>query len=70
MTNFNTGLERRTVNHAPLTPIDFIARAADVYGDRLAVVYGAVRRNWRATYTRSRQLASALNSAVSEKTIR
>jgi len=48
------------VNHAPLTPLDFIARAADVYGDRLAVVHGDIRRNWRDTYQRSRQLASAL----------
>ena len=39
MTDFNTGLERRTVNHAPLTPIDFIARAATVYGERLAVAH-------------------------------
>lgn len=60
MTDFNTGLERRVVNHAPLTPLDFIARTADVYGDRLAVVYGEIRRNWRETYGRSRQLASAL----------
>jgi len=60
VTDFNTGLERRTVNHAPLTPLDFIARAADVYGDRLAVVHGEIRCNWRETYARSRQLASAL----------
>jgi fatty-acyl-CoA synthase len=60
VTDFNTGLERRAVNHAPLTPLDFIARAADVYGDRLAVVHGEIRRNWRDTYARSRQLASAL----------
>ncbi len=61
MTDFTTGLERRPVNFAALTPIDFIARAASVYGDRLAVVHGAVRRNWRDTDARSRRLASALN---------
>ncbi len=60
MTDFSTGLERREVNYAPLTPIDFIARASDVYGDRLAVVYGATRRNWRETYARARRLGSAL----------
>jgi fatty-acyl-CoA synthase len=60
VTDFNTGLERRVVNHAPLTPLDFIARTADVYGDRLAVVHGEIRRNWRETYVRSCQLASAL----------
>jgi fatty-acyl-CoA synthase len=48
------------VNHAALTPLDFIARAADVYGDRLAVIHGEIRRNWRETYVRSCQLASAL----------
>ncbi len=61
MTDFTTGLERRPVNFAALTPLDFIARAASVYGDRLAVVHGAVRRNWRDTDARSRRLASALN---------
>jgi fatty-acyl-CoA synthase len=60
MTDFTTGLERRAVNHAPLTPLDFIARAADVYPDRLAVVHGDIRRNWGDTYARSRQLGSAL----------
>ena len=60
MTDFTTGLERRVLNHAPLTPLDFIARAADVYSDRLAVVHGDIRRNWRDTYRRSLQLASAL----------
>jgi len=60
VTDFNTGLERRVVNHAALTPLDFIVRAADVYGDRLAVVHGEIRRNWRETYVRSCQLASAL----------
>ncbi len=60
MTDFDKGLERRDVNFAPLTPLDFIGRAAQVYGDRLAVVYGEVRRNWRETEQRCRRLASAL----------
>ena len=60
MTDFNKGLERRAVNFAALTPLDFIARAADVYGARTAVVYGSIRRSWRETEMRSRRLASAL----------
>ncbi len=56
MTDFTTGLERRPVNFAPLTPIDFIDRAAAVYGDRLSVVHGGVRRTWRETYARTRRL--------------
>ncbi len=61
MTDFTSGLERRPVNFAPLTPIDFIDRAAAVYGERLAVVHGGIRRNWRETYARTRRLGSALN---------
>lgn len=60
---FDEGLDRRDANYVPLTPIDFIARAAEVYGDRLAVVHGDVRRNWRDTYARTRRLASALRNA-------
>jgi fatty-acyl-CoA synthase len=57
---FEEGLGRREANYVPLTPIDFIARAADVYGERLAIVHGDVRRTWHETYERTRRLASAL----------
>jgi fatty-acyl-CoA synthase len=63
MPMFDEGLGRREANHVPLTPIDFIARAAQVYGERCAVVHGAVRRTWRETYERTRCLASALQQA-------
>lgn len=59
-TMYSDNLERRDANYAPLTPIDFLARSAEVYGDRPAVVYGDLRRNWRDTYSRCKQLASAL----------
>ncbi len=61
MTDFDKGLGRRDVNFAPLTPLDFIGRTAQVYGDRLAVVYGELRRNWRQTEQRCRRLACALS---------
>jgi fatty-acyl-CoA synthase len=60
---FEQGLEQREANYVPLTPIDFIARAAEVYGERFAMVHGDVRRNWRETYARTRRLASALERA-------
>jgi len=60
---FEEGLAQREANYVPLTPIDFIARAAEVYGDRLAMVHGDIRRNWRETYARTRRLASALEKA-------
>lgn len=60
---FEEGLGRREANYVPLTPVDFIARAADVYGKRLAIVHGEMHRTWRETYERTRRLASALQRA-------
>jgi fatty-acyl-CoA synthase len=60
---FDEGLGRRDANYVPLTPIDFIARAAEIYGDYPAVVYGETRRNWRETFERVCRLASALERA-------
>ena len=50
-------------NYTPLTPVSFLAKAAAVYPERLAVVHGPVRRSWRETYTRCRRLASALEQS-------
>ncbi len=55
------GLDRNQANHAPLTPLTFIERAAYVYPDKPAVVHGAQRFTWRETYARCRRLASALS---------
>ena len=55
---FDHGLTRRDANYEALTPVDFIARAAEVYGHRLAVVHGTVRRTWAQTYERAQRLAN------------
>ncbi len=57
---YERNLDRNRANYAPLTPLDFIARAAAVYPEHPAVVYGAVRRSWAETHARARRLASAL----------
>ncbi|MFZ1325821.1 MAG: acyl-CoA synthetase [Candidatus Contendobacter sp.] len=57
---YELSLDRNAANFVPLTPLTFIERAAAVYPERVAVVHGAVRRTWAETYTRCRQLASAL----------
>jgi len=57
---YSIGLERNAANFAPLTPLDFLARSAAVFPDRLAVVHGARRYTWREVYERCRRLASAL----------
>jgi len=57
---FDSDLPRNPANTAPLTPLAFIARTAEVYPERLAIVHGALRQTWGQTYARCRQLASAL----------
>jgi 3-(methylthio)propionyl---CoA ligase len=57
---FETDLDKNPANHAPLTPLGFIERAAAVYPERLSVVHGARRYKWKETYARCRRLASAL----------
>jgi len=54
------GLDRNAANHVPLSPLSFIERAALVYPQRRAIVYGDRSQDWRTTYTRCRRLASAL----------
>ena len=53
-------LDRRAANYAPLTPLSFIARTAQTWPQRTAVVHGPRRYTWSETYARSRRLASAL----------
>ncbi len=53
-------LDRNAANYAPLTPITFLARTAQIWPQRLAVVHGARRYTWSETYARSRRLGSAL----------
>jgi fatty-acyl-CoA synthase len=58
---YDHDLPRTEANFAPLSPLSFIERTAEVYPDRLAVVHGDMRRNWSELFTRCRQLASALD---------
>ena len=57
---FDRDLPRTEANFAPLSPLSFIERTAQVYPHRLAVVHGSLRRTWGELYDRCRQLASAL----------
>ncbi|WP_236905308.1 hypothetical protein [Collimonas arenae] len=68
--DYDSGLGKNPANFAALSPIDFIARAAEVYGNRLAIVHGPLRQNWRDTYQRACRLASGLRRLGVEKGIR
>jgi 3-(methylthio)propionyl---CoA ligase len=57
---YERDLDRNEANYTALTPVSFLAKAAAVYPDRIAVIHGDLRRTWRDVYERSRRLASAL----------
>jgi len=54
------GLKRNAANYAPLTPLSFLRRAADVYPDKPAVVHGDRTYSYREFHERCRRLASQL----------
>ena len=60
---FDQDLPQTPANHAPISPLSFIERTAEVYPTRLAIVHGDLRQDWVTTYRRCRQLASALAQA-------
>jgi len=53
-------LPKVAANHAPLSPLSFLRRTADVFPDRVAIIHGPHRQSWAETYARCRRLASAL----------
>jgi fatty-acyl-CoA synthase len=57
---YEDGLPRTAANFAPLTPLIFLARTAEVYPEHPSVVHGETRYTWAQTYARCRRLASAL----------
>ncbi|MDX1375399.1 MAG: acyl-CoA synthetase [Burkholderiales bacterium] len=57
---YEQDLDKNPANHAPLTPLSFIERAASVYPEQVAVIHGAERYTWRETYARARRLGAAL----------
>jgi 3-(methylthio)propionyl---CoA ligase len=60
-------LQRRPANFSPMTPIQFLRRAADVFPDRVAVIHGELRYTWRDYDKRCRLLASALRCSGAGK---
>jgi fatty-acyl-CoA synthase len=53
-------MEKNPANYAALSPLSFLAKAAAVYPDRVALIHGERRITWADTYRRCRRLASAL----------
>jgi fatty-acyl-CoA synthase len=59
-TSYDTDLDRNAANFQPLTPLSFLARAAEVYPDQTAIIHGARTWTYRQFFERTKRLASAL----------
>ncbi|QYK42796.1 MAG: AMP-binding protein [Paracoccaceae bacterium] len=57
------GLGRNAANFRALTPLAHLQRAADVFADRIALVYGNLHRTYAEYHARATRLASALARA-------
>lgn len=55
-----TGLGKTAANYTPLTPLSFLKRAAKVFPDHPAVIYGPHRKTYAEYVERVTRLASAL----------
>ncbi|CAN4109763.1 unnamed protein product [Withania somnifera] len=49
-------------NSCPFSPLDFLERAAVVYGNCTSIVYNDTTYTWSQTYTRCKKLASSISS--------
>ncbi len=59
--SYDLDLGRNAANFQPLTPLTFLARAAEVYPDATAIIHGARSWKYRDFYARAKKLASALS---------
>ena len=57
---YEHGLDKRSANFVPLSPIGFLERSAMVYPGKTAVVHGPRRTTYAELYARCRRLAGAL----------
>lgn len=65
--NYEWGLEKNPANYSPVSPLEFLNRAAEVYPDKTAVIHGPIRRSWKETRARCLKLASALKKTGIKK---
>ncbi len=62
MSIYEQQLDKTAANFAALSPVSFVERSAEVFGDLPAVVHGARRCTWAQTRDRSARLAAALRA--------
>ncbi len=62
MSIYDQHLDKNAANFVALSPVSFVERSAEVFGDLPAVVHGTRRYNWAQTRERSARLAAALRA--------
>lgn len=62
MNIYDQHLDKNAANHVALSPVSFVERSAEVFGDLPAVVHGARRYSWAQLRERSARLAAALRA--------
>ena len=63
MTNiFDQDLDPNSANFSALSPVSFVERSAEIFGDLSSVVHGHRKYSWAQTRDRSARLAAALQS--------
>ncbi len=60
MSIYDQHLDKTVANFTALSPVSFVERSAEVFGDLPAVVHGSRRYSWAQTRERSARLAAAL----------
>ena len=60
---FDQGLDKNAANFVALSPVSFVERTAEVFGDLTAVIHGQRRYTWAQTRERSARLAAALHAS-------
>jgi fatty-acyl-CoA synthase len=59
---YEDGLDKNVANYAALSPVSFVERSAEVFGDLPAVIHGKRRSTWAQLRDRSARLAAALRA--------
>jgi fatty-acyl-CoA synthase len=62
MSIYAQDLDKNAANYVPLSPVSFIERSGEVYGDLPSIVHGSRRYLWRETRARTARLAAALTA--------
>ncbi len=62
MSIYEQDLDKNEANYAALTPVQWVERSAEVFGDLPAVIHGARRYSWAQCRERSARLAAALQA--------